>query len=61
MWGFITDIDWTATGVFLVTVWQAIKEVRFRKEKKKAKAAAPPPATSTTTRTRATTIPPVPR
>jgi hypothetical protein len=36
MWGFIKGIDWQATGVLAITVWQAFKEWRARRDKKTA-------------------------
>lgn len=52
MIGWLAGVDWQATGVLLIGVWQAIKEFRLRKEKKRA-AQSPP------NRKRPPTLPPV--
>lgn len=52
MWNLIQGIDWQATGILAITVWQAVKEWRNRKQARAAKQPAP---------RRPPTIPPRPR
>lgn len=40
MIGWLAGVDWQATGVLAIGVWQAIKEWRLRRQKKHSKAEA---------------------
>ncbi len=43
MMGFLKDIDWTATGVLVISLWQAIKEWRTRSVTRAEKKPKMPP------------------
>lgn len=42
MWGILSSIDWTATGVLLIGVWQAVKEWRTKAVRQPSRKARPP-------------------